>query len=484
MQHSLLRVRLHLPALFLLVLSLSVVLTGHAHAQSSPDQQLKTKYFTIFYPKGEEDTASWYASFADDVSAAVSEMLGQEPVAGLTLRIYTTEAEYIAANPAAGDEPGIMAHAVPSELEVGVAVERLRQVEPNVARESFRHEMTHIVAGALSKQNLPIGFQEALAQYNELSTSRAQESMSFLKSALASKVALMSWEDLNDPGVFMQSAALGYPESYSVMAFLADKYGMGAFGRFMSDLSEGISWKSALQDAYEKPVTALEAEWREYLPTFLKDGWQQNLLTAYDLSPGVAFYDAGHFTEAREHFTKSQKLYADLGRAERADAAAALLAKAEKAEGALNLAGEARKSLEAYGYAVAHSKATDAVQTFTELDLPTQVEPAKETLGLAQEGLDAIAMLTTANDHLNNLDLPGARSEARYASETFAKLGDTVRAAEANKIVSSLSLAFTLVGLATAGIGLLALLGGGYAMVRARRAASLRLPGEESASWL
>src|SRR5260370_15649317 len=112
-------------------------------------------------------------------------MLGQDPVTGLTLDIYDTEADYIAANPVAGSEPGIMAHSVPSKKEVGVAVERLRQVDTDVARQSFRHEMTHIVAGALSNQNLPIGFQEALAQYNELSTSRAQESAEALKSAIA-----------------------------------------------------------------------------------------------------------------------------------------------------------------------------------------------------------------------------------------------------------------------------------------------------------
>lgn len=460
---------------------------ARALAQSTPDQTLQTKYFTIYYPTGEDETANWYASFADDVNVAVAEMLGQDPVTGLTLRIYTTEAEYIAANPAAGSEAGIMAHSIPSKKEVGVAVERLRQAGSDVARQSFRHEMTHIVAGALSSQNLPIGFQEALAQYNELSTSRAQESMVALKSVVAANAPLLSWEDLNDARLFMGNAALGYPESYSVMAFLADKYGMGNFGLFMSGLRKGVPWEKALADAYEKNVDKLEAEWHDYLPGFLKDGWQQNLLTAYDLSPGVALYNAGQFKEAKEHFALSEKLYKDLGRSERQSEAADYLAKAEKAEAAADQATQARKSLEAYDYKTAHDQADQAMQTFSDLSLKEQGDIAQETVGLAQEGLDAIYVLASAQDHLDKFDLPSARTEARFASQTFSKLGDTNRAQQANKIVSSLSFAFTAAGVVVLAVGVLALLGGGFVMLRSRRAGISQKNSssrEESVSWL
>src|SRR5438874_2694696 len=58
------------------------------------DQTLTTKYFTITYPAGEEKTANWYAGFADEVDAAVSELLGAEPVQNLSLHIFATEEEY------------------------------------------------------------------------------------------------------------------------------------------------------------------------------------------------------------------------------------------------------------------------------------------------------------------------------------------------------------------------------------------------------
>src|ERR1043165_2769041 len=78
-----------------------------AHAFAAPPEQSEgsphnsPRYFTILYPAGEEQTASWYAGFADDVDTAVSDLLGAAPVSGITLHIYATEAEYQAANPVA-----------------------------------------------------------------------------------------------------------------------------------------------------------------------------------------------------------------------------------------------------------------------------------------------------------------------------------------------------------------------------------------------
>src|SRR5438874_9715720 len=58
----------------------SELTTGLWPLITADEQQLTTKYFTIYYPDGEARTAAWYASFADDVDAAVSELLGADPV--------------------------------------------------------------------------------------------------------------------------------------------------------------------------------------------------------------------------------------------------------------------------------------------------------------------------------------------------------------------------------------------------------------------
>src|SRR5688500_18129202 len=282
------------------------------------EQSISTQYFTIYYPEGEEQTAQWYAGFADEVHVSVSQLLGAEPVYGMKLRIYGSESEYRRANPIAGLHPGVLAHAIPELNEVGVAVERLREQAPELARESFRHEMTHIVAGALSGQSLPIGFQEGLAQYNELSSTRGSEVVRSLEQAQAANVPLLTWADLNQVDRFRRRLDLSYPQSYTIMAFLADRYGMGPFSHFLRTLDEGLYYQDALHKAYGKPMEVLEAEWKEYLPGFMKEGHKLNVLTAYDMAPAIALYQSGRFKDAVDSFARSETLFTGLSRTDKA----------------------------------------------------------------------------------------------------------------------------------------------------------------------
>jgi hypothetical protein len=445
---------------------------GRAYAQSSTEEKtLETSYFTIIYPVGEEASAEWYAGFADDVNEAVCEMLGSSPISGLTLHIYATEADYIAANPMAGEHAGIMAHAIPGELEIGVAVERLRLVQPEIARESFRHEMTHIIAAELSGQALPIGFQEGLAQYNELSVRRAQESAQALRNAQDGNIPFLSWSELNDRALFSGNPDLAYPQSYSVMAFLVERYGMDDYSRFLVALKEDTELPRALLNIYGQTERRLEEYWREWLPNFLLDGWQTNLLLYYDLSPGVALYEAGQFEEAAAHFTRSQELYFQLGRMNRAAHAGEYLDKARRAGQAEGAAAEARAALEAYDYGAAREGAQGAKATFSELGLSTHADAVDQTLRLAQKGMGAVESLDGARRKAGEFNLPGARADARAAGEAFGELGDTGRASQALSLVADLSRYTMYVGAAVlaAGLGVVAV--GAVVALRRRRQA-------------
>ncbi len=453
------------------------------------EQHISTRYFLISYPGGEEKAANWYAGFVDDVDTSVSELLGAQPVEGLTMRIYATEAEYTQANPMAEIHPGILAHAIPERKEIGVAVERLRLEDPGLARETFRHEMTHVIAGALSDQNLPVGFQEGLAQYNELSTSRGEEVVTALKEARATGSQLLSWSDLNDRQLFRFQLDVAYPESYSVMAFLADRYGMGKYAAFLSELRHNPDFKSALNSAYGKSIEQLETEWRDYLPGFLKDGWQQNHLAEYDLNPGIALYQVGHYAEAKERFVSSKNLYTDLGRDEQAKKAADYIAKAEKAQGADDSASQARKALEAHDYSTAQQKANKASQDFASLALKDGQGHADEISQLAERGLDAQATFKRARDSVLTLNLGQARTLAQQAGQSFGALGDDVQVAQVNNLLRDLWNWQRYGGAVAMGVGILSVLAAAVGVVRVRRrrmasAAITTRMREESVSWM
>ncbi len=466
--------------------------TQYALAEES---QRTTDYFTIFYPPGEEKTADWYAAFIDEVDRAVSELLGAEPITGLTLHIYATEPDYFQANPMAELHPGILAHAIPERKEIGVAVERLRQQPPALARESFRHEITHIVAGSLTNQGLPIAFHEGLGQYNELSSTRAQEVVQNLQAAQAVNVPYLAWTDLNDVDQFRRHIEVAYPQSYTVMAFLADRYGMEPFIRFLSGLQNDLDYRHALLVAYGKPMETLEKEWRDYLPGFLKDGWKHNVLSAHDLDYGLALVSAGRFSDAKEHFTQAERLYSDLGRSERATQAAAYLADASKATDADAAAIQARKDLEAHDYAKAYTGATSASQQFSDLNLSDYQQHTSDISQLAQNGIIATDKMGKARADLNSFNFNGARDTATEAAQLFSALGDSPHVDEANALLSEAAGWQHTIGLTIAGAGALALfvvlLTGGIAFRRIRKRrllgtdlAAQPLLREEQQSWL
>ncbi len=474
-------------ALFFALLLLACVLLPSRALAQSDTQLLSTTYFTIFYPHGEEKAAAWYAGFADDVDQAVSDMLGSEPVLGIRLRIYATEADYSRANPMAETHPGIMAHAIPELKEVGVAVERLRQVPPELARESFRHEITHIVAAALSDNNLPVGFQEGLAQYNELSGSRAQEVATALKGIMAGDGKLLSWAEMNDRAAFSRNIEVAYPQSYTIMAFLADRYGMDRYSRLLRNLREGNSLNDSLAWAYAEPADKLEAEWRAYLPTFLKDGWRVNVLQAYDLGPAQALFDAGRYAEAQPMLERSEQLYRDLGKSDKADEIATLKAQAVQAQSATDLLAEARKALLDHDYARAQSVSGLASLQYAGLHMDDRGRRAGDAAQLAGQGLEAVALLDRAQKHVQSWDFMAAETEAAHAGKVFSRLGDEARVAEVNSLLAGIWSWRQAGGLGALGAGGVAVLLGGLALVRSRRrsyAVQRSVVAEEATSWL
>lgn len=477
--------RAWLPLGLLLVLLLALASAPRVYGQAG-QSELSTKYFSIYYPAGEEKSARWYADFADNVDTEVSDLLGSAPVQGLVLRIYSTEAEYLQANPLAEIHPGILAHAIPERKEIGVAVERLRQQPPELARESFRHEMTHIVAGFISGQNLPVGFQEGLAQYNELSATRAEDVVKVLADAQNKGQSLLSWSELNDRPTFADRLDIAYPETYTVMAFLADHFGMGKYSVFLEGLRDGKTWPDALQSAYGESLDQLQSEWQDYLPGFFTDGWQQNLLSAYDMAPAIALYDAGHFAEAVQSFTRSEKLYSDLGKQAKASEAATRLASARTAAAARETADSASRAVAGHDYATAWTQALEAYRAFGGINLIGQQKYAHDVLGMAAQGMAASATLDRIRGSLHLVDYSQAQSDLTQAGQTLATLGDTGGVDEANSLMQQMWFIQRLAGVFVLGGGaFIATLGVLFSVFRSsRNRPADKLVREENAPWL
>ena len=64
-------------------------------------------------------------------------------------------------------------------------------------------------------------------------------------------------------------AALAYQQSYSIVHFLAKKYGFSRLRRVLEELGKSVSFEDALKQELRLSVAQLETRWKRWLPGFV-----------------------------------------------------------------------------------------------------------------------------------------------------------------------------------------------------------------------
>jgi hypothetical protein len=341
-------------------------------------------------------------------------------------------------------------------------------------RDTVRHELMHLALTELTADRLPIGFQEGLAQYAEKETSDRRRLVQSLRDA-EQRGRLLSWDELNDRERFLPRMNIAYPEALSMVAFLADRYGMGAFKRFLRELGrEPQTYQQALETAYGRGVDALEAEWRQYLPSYYAERWDVNLLRTLDLADAKARFAAGEYAEARPLFEEARRLHAELQQPARAAEAETYLGRVAMALDAAELAERGRARLAERDYGEARSLLAAAGQRYAEAGdrrwTPTLAEP----LAQAERGAAARDQLAAAEALVAGWRYPEGRSRSAEAAALYQAIGDGDGAQRALALRAEAEARQGRLALMLLGGGSLALLG---LVVRPpRRAARPRRP--------
>ncbi|GIV91791.1 MAG: hypothetical protein KatS3mg056_0500 [Chloroflexus sp.] len=235
------RLRLWLIALGALCFFLS---GSVALAQSTWVEQ-STTHFRIIYTPDDATIADRYAPIIDDLYNELSTTFDFRPVTPLTLRLYPTSNAYFAANPAARNVPGVIAHADFRRREVVVIVERARLQDEVSQLNNLRHELTHIFAAELSDGKLNVGLQEGIAQYMELPGPDRDGKLAILR-ALWQRNELWPWAVLDDRNVIYGQPELSYPQTWSIVTFLIERDGFDRFRQFLTTLAESSGYRSAM----------------------------------------------------------------------------------------------------------------------------------------------------------------------------------------------------------------------------------------------
>lgn len=421
------------PAFVLLALIVGLFWPAAVRADEHETRELRTKYFTILYGATDYRGAEWYAAVVDGVYDDLTELFGHHPAPPITLRFLPTIEAYARANPA-GVHPGVLAHINTRDRELGFASSRLSALGGTLAVDTIRHELTHLIVDEISAGNLPIGFNEGIAQYVEREPVERERQIETLRRARSSR-QLLSWQSLNTPERFYREIAVGYAQAYSVLAFLAEQpNGVNAFRQFVRTLGEGYNWPVALERAYGRSAVRLESEWRSWLPSFLDHGWRKNVLAAWDLGPALRQIAAGDYAAAEVSLEEAVRLAESLQRPARAVQARTALDQARAGRTATDAWVRAEERLAARDYAAAAPAYAEAAGGFERAGVPGRATLARRAREIALAGSNGRQHLTRAKSAAESHQYVTARAAAERAVIDLGAAGDTGGRAEAERI--------------------------------------------------
>jgi len=143
------------------------------------------------------------------------------------------------------------------------------QLDPAAVRQILYHEYTHAVIQELTNGTCPTWLNEGLAEY-EGRTQKAQPLPHLAKAHQSGGlVPLAELSGRFSNALPAEQVVLGYEQSYSIAAYLVDRYAFWRIRRLLRALAEGQSFEQALAGELRLKPAKLEADWLEWLPTLL-----------------------------------------------------------------------------------------------------------------------------------------------------------------------------------------------------------------------
>lgn len=144
------------------------------------------------------------------------------------------------------------------------------QMNPASVQAILSHEYTHAVIHDLTRGKCPTWLNEGLAEYE--GRKHFTQPLYRLAQAYQAK-KMIPWLQLSDhisPTLPAETVGLAYEQSYSMVSYLIDRYGMWRVRKLLKAIAAGQSWDAAMADELNIKLTRLEQNWREVLPQHLR----------------------------------------------------------------------------------------------------------------------------------------------------------------------------------------------------------------------
>lgn len=128
------------------------------------------------------------------------------------------------------------------------------------------HEYTHALLHDLTLGNCPAWLNEGLAKYEE--SKQGELSLEELEKVLRKKKGFLPLEELSmtlRDSKDIQKIMLAYEESFTLVSYIIDRYGLWAVNRLLEGLRDGQKIEEAIKKELHLSIKQLEDRWKDYL---------------------------------------------------------------------------------------------------------------------------------------------------------------------------------------------------------------------------
>ena len=430
----------HLGRCLLLVCLLAAALAFPA-APAQAQQQDEFRFVFIVPPGLETEFIQFWNTYENELDLAFSfnkVLYGVEPPLPIYIRVYASRDELFNLNLLVPPVPegGHSTHLGAREISLIAPWEPGFLVSP-AGLETVRFELNNVFLSALSANNLSAAVELGISHYVSRDEAAKASAVERLAAAQAAD-ELYSWRALLDSPEVYADVTVARPQAFSVIAFLADRYGFPSLIQLVQTLAQGEDIDAALTTVFGQPMDRLEQAWLAYLPGFIGSRWQYNALFAFDLAPFEAALEAGAYAQVARGLASAVPFLELSGQYAAAEQARALIARAEAGSAAGNLVLQARAALEGGLYDRTLELAAQARAAYAELGDVRRLDEIAAYEARAQRVLDLRLQLDEAIALYEAGQVNAAETQLLALVPQLDAVGDADNAARAEALIASI----------------------------------------------
>jgi len=224
-------------------------------------QYLNQNNVTIYWYYGDDNFAADLMQTSQEALLRLEEDTGACLETPVRIYIYSSSYALREAIVFAKEWTGGVAYPSYGVIAIGITRSNIEW-----GRRALSHEIAHLVTHQMTSNpynSIPVWLNEGISMYAEGELEKDYEN--YLKAAVING-SLISVRSLCSPfSAYSDKSYLSYAESYSIVAFLIEKYGQQKIHQLLTVFKTGSTYDNALLEVYGFDLAGLNRQWQNYI---------------------------------------------------------------------------------------------------------------------------------------------------------------------------------------------------------------------------